>query len=122
MVPVTRPTFPNISWSITVGTIFHQKNAPPVTTGRAVGTSRGRRQRLGLGVATGDAAGLAEGDALGLAEALTVGAVGVFRGGPPGLPKSSARGTATTPTRTVSTKLTAPHSRSRKDRFTEGRF
>jgi hypothetical protein len=73
-------------------------------------------------VALGGALGLVEAEAVGLGGALAAGALEELRAGPPGLPNNSARGTATTPTRTVSTKLTAPHSRSRKDRFTEGRF
>jgi hypothetical protein len=56
------------------------------------------------------------------AAALAVG-VGAGAGGAGDwLPKYSASGTITIPRRTVSTKVTAPHSRRMKDQFTERRL
>jgi hypothetical protein len=59
----------------------------------------------------------------GLAEALTVGdGLGSAGGGGGLLPTTSAMGTMRMPTTTVSTKVTAPHSRTRKDRFTSREY
>src|SRR5215471_5624029 len=58
-----------------------------------------------------------------LAAALTVGdGFGSVGGGGGLFPTTSAMGTMRTPTRTVSTKVTAPHSRTRKDRFTSREY
>src|SRR5215831_745169 len=58
-----------------------------------------------------------------LAAALTVGdGFGSVGGGGGLFPTTSAMGTMTMPTRTVSTKVTAPHSRTRKDRFTSREY
>jgi hypothetical protein len=81
---------------------------------------------VGLAVTVGTAEGLPEGDgeAEAAGEAETVGVVA----GPedPGdvlwWPKVSASGTMIMPTSTVRTKVAAPHSRRRKERFTEPRF
>jgi hypothetical protein len=61
------------------------------------------------------------GDALGVgvAEAVAAGTGPEAPAAEPAWPKYSARGTATMPTSTVRTKLTAPHSLTRKERFTK---
>ena len=75
--------------------------------------SPGYRLGLGLGETLG----------AGLAEALTDGdGLGSAGGGGGLFPTISAMGTMTMPTRTVSTKVTAPHSRTRNDRFTSGEY
>jgi hypothetical protein len=82
--------------------------------------------RLGLGDTLGEAVGLApgEGEALaeGEAEAVAVVAGPEDAAEVPWWPKINASGTMISPTSTVRTKLTAPHSRRRKERFTERRF
>ena len=81
---------------------------------------------MGLGVTLGEAAGLALGEgetvAEGEAEAVAVVAGPEVPGEVPWWPKVSASGTMMMPTSTVSTKVAAPHSRRRKEGFTERRF
>jgi hypothetical protein len=58
-----------------------------------------------------------------LAAALTVGDGFGSAGGGGGLfPTTRAMGTMTMPSNTVTTKVTAPHSRARKDRFTSPEY
>jgi len=86
-------------------------------------------------VGLGDAAGLADavglGEAAGLGDAalaalaaLADGAAMAPVGAPddPWLPSRKASGTTIAPRSTVRTKVTAPHSRRKKDRFTDRRF
>jgi len=86
-----------------------------------------------LGVGVGVAFGLAFGVVLGLAVGLVVGDGVVMRGLltcvdgsvtllAPWLVRNSANGTTIKPTTTVSTKVTAPHSRRRKAPFTGAEF
>jgi hypothetical protein len=69
---------------------------------------------LGLGLGLGEAEGLGDGDEVGLALTETVGlgdAAGRFTGAGPLFRNRKATGTMISPTSTVTTKVTAPHSR-----------
>ncbi len=83
-----------------------------------------------VGVAEGDAVGDADGDgdgdraplAAGLTTGVGVAMIGVATGVGAWFVKKSASGTMIMPTMTVSTNVTAPHSRRMNAQFTSGEF
>jgi len=80
----------------------------------------GEAVRLADAVGLGEAAGLGDAALAALADGAAMAPVGAPDD--PWLPSRKASGTTIAPRSTVRTKVTAPHSRRRKDRFTDRRF